>query len=194
MSIRTSRARALERTHREAGQDAPAHRLDVAGIGTRHRPVVDDPRARCVQRASAVCLRLDLAQLVAVEHAQPLDTVRDRTAVQLLETLELRRVERDDQLPAGGERDLALGGVALQHPLPFDAEAGLERARLVVDPRVEDAGVVAGLVSARRGLLLEHGEPERGALGEQGAGGGEPDDPGADDDHVEGLVAVSHAV
>ena len=59
----------LEPPDRATGQDQPACFRDVLGVGARHRAVVDDPRARCVQRTRAHRVRLDLAQLVAVQDA-----------------------------------------------------------------------------------------------------------------------------
>ena len=65
-----------------------------------------------------------------------------------------------------------------------DAELGLQRPRRVVDARVDDAAVVAGLVEADLVLLVEDGDPQARTPRQQLARDGEPDDPGADDRDV----------
>src|SRR6185503_14370069 len=45
----------------------------------------------------------------------------------------------------------------LEQADPAPAQGRLERARLVVEPGVHDAGVVSGLVPGELGLLVEHG-------------------------------------
>ena len=71
----------------------------------------------------------------------------------------------------------------IQHLAPaLDAEASFERTGFVVDPGVQHAGVVAGLMGGDRPLLVDHGYQGPG-LGEL-QGGGQADDPGADHRHI----------
>ena len=61
---------------------------------------------------------------------------------------ELAVVQRDDDLPAALVGDPALVAVVVQARGALDAQPRLQRARLVVDAGVDDAGVVAGLAGA----------------------------------------------
>ena len=62
----------------------------------------------------------------------------------------------DDQLSAFVERDAVLGAEVLGRPFPRLAESRLQAARLVVDARVDDSAVVAGLVRRDDVGALEH--------------------------------------
>ena len=77
---------------------------------------------------------------------------------------------------------------AQEAPAALEAEAGLQRARFVVDPGVDDAAVVAGLVARDHGFLLQDREPQvRSALQEL-ARHRQADDPASDHDAVEGVA------
>ncbi len=80
-----------------------------------------------------------------------------------------------------------LVAVLVQRGSALGAELGLQRTRLVVDARVDDAGVVAGLVDGDVGLALEHEHARSGLAQQQLARGGEAEDSGPDDDDVPGL-------
>ena len=64
------------------------------------------------------------------------------------------------------------------------AQTRLERSGPVVGPAVDDAAVVAGLVGADLGLLLEHCDRGVGPARECLAGDGQAEDSGADDGEV----------
>ncbi|MNP17837.1 hypothetical protein D3C76_1102810 [compost metagenome] len=68
------------------------------------------------------------------------------------------------------------------------AQLGFEAARCVVDACMDYAAVVAGLVAAEAGFLLQDQQGRAGALLQQGHRSGEADDAAADD-----AVVVSHA-
>ena len=91
-------------------------------------------------------VRLDLAQLVALDPTQARHAVRRRPPLELAQAVELRRVERDDELPALAQRQPTLGAVGAQELAAAPAETRLERSRRVVDACVDDAAVVTGLV------------------------------------------------
>src|SRR5262249_5998957 len=76
---------------------------------------------------------------------------------------------------------------ALELRLPLDAEPRLQRAGLVVDPRMDDARVVAALVRGDLALLLQDDDPA--AAERQRARRREPDEAGPHD----GDVRPSHA-
>src|SRR5262249_43660744 len=125
-------------------------------------------------------VRLDSAQLVALEHAQASHAVCDRTPLELGEPRQLALVDRDDQLPATLIREASLSHVPLECRLALGAQPRLEGARRVVDA----ARVVARLVGPDPRLLVEDDEPEAGALLEQAARGREPENARAHHDDV----------
>ena len=81
-----------------------------------------------------------------------------------------------------------LVAVLVERLAALGAELGLQRPGRVVDARVDDAGVVAGLVGGDVGLALEHEDARVGVAPQQLAGGREAEDAGADDDDVPGAV------
>src|SRR5438445_12309330 len=116
-----------------------------------------------MQRGDSARVRLDLLDAGGVQPAQAGDPVGPATTLELLQARELRGVGRDDQLAASLARDPPPLAVLIQLARSGDAQARLQRPRLVVDAGVDHAGVVAGLMAAELGLALEHAE--RGARG-----------------------------
>ena len=96
--------------------------------------------------------------------------------------------DRDDQLAGAAGREPARLAVVEELARALGAEARLERAGGVVDARVQDAGVVAGLMEARDRLALEHRDGAVRRARQQLARHREADDAGAHDDDV-GLFA-----
>ena len=129
-------------------------------------------------------VRLDLAQPRGVEPPQPRHAVGDPAPLELVEPGQLVLAERDDQLPARVVADPALLAVGAQLAHPLDAQPRLERAGHVVDPGVDDARVVAGLVRADAVLALEHDDPPPGVAPPELARHREPEDAAADDRDV----------
>ena len=125
-------------------------------------------------------VRLELAELVAVEPPRPRHAVRVCASLELAQAVELALVEGHDELPALDVRQRALRAVRPQQVDPAAAEAGLERPRRVVDPGVDDAAVAPRLVGRDLGLLLEHGDHGAGPGLAQPTRDREPDDPCAD--------------
>src|SRR5690606_9752730 len=81
-----------------------------------------------------------------------------------------------------------LRAVVLEESDPSAAEGGLEGARAVVEPGVDDSAVVAGLVRGDPVLLLEDGDAGAGAVEGDVAGQGQSDDPRSDDADVFGAA------
>ena len=125
---------------------------------------------------------------LAGDPAQALDAVGDAAALELVELRPLRLRDRDDQLAGAAGRQPARLAVVEELARALGAEARLERAGGVVDARVQDAGVVPGLMEARDRLALEHRDGAVGLPRQQLARHREADDAGADDDDV-GLFA-----
>src|SRR6185437_7188136 len=182
----------IDRDHGLTGSDRAAPLSDVVGVGQRDSPVVDDTGRRAPQRPDPGRVRLDLADPLGPDDLEPGHPVRLGPRAQRVEPAELVVRHGDDELPAALERDRVTLAVRLELGLARTAQSGLERARRVVQAGVDDAAVVAGLVARRLGLLLDDLETETRPGLEQSEGGGQPDDPGADDDAVEPAV-VSRA-
>ncbi len=167
--------------HRTAGEDVAGEEL---GQLRRHRLVVGHARLRHVQRGHPGDVRLELLDLAGGEPAEPDEAVLGAPPEQLLHRRDLRDRGGDDDLAGPPERELVLLAEPGHAALAVDAQAGLERARPVVETGVDDAAVVSRLVGAHLGLLLEHGDRRpRHPLGHRG-GGGESHDPSADHAHV----------
>jgi hypothetical protein len=139
-----------------AGLDLAAVPLEIGGQRARHRREVHHAGLRRVQRRDPAGVRLDLAQAVGVEPAQPRHAVLTAAALELVEPGELAVVAGHDQLAAPLERDAVLLAVRVQLARALHAQACLQRPRRVVDPRVHDAAVVPGLVLRDGALALEH--------------------------------------
>ena len=134
-----------------------------------------------MEAGDAERVRLDLAQLVAVEPAHAGDAVRGRAPLELPQPLQLAFVEGDDELAALLVRDPALLDVRAQQLDAAPAELRLQRPGRVVDAGVDDAAVAAGLVERDVLLLLEHGHGRVGALLGEPSRYREAEDSGADD-------------
>src|SRR6185369_2384905 len=113
------------------------------------------------QRAKPRDVRLAAAQLCGVEMFD-LDPIQYGALGECGHALELERRRCDEGLAAGDERDAVLRAELLRRTLAALAEVGLEAARRVVDPAVDHAAVVAGLVHRQRLLLLEQHERRAG--------------------------------
>ncbi len=129
-------------------------------------------------------VRLDLAQLVAFHPTNPWHAVRLRPPLELAQTVELRPVERHDELPAFAQRQPTFGAVGAQELDAAAAETRLERSRRVVDPRVDHAAVVTRLVEPDVRLLLEHRDCRVRAGLRNPPRDGEADDASADNPNL----------
>src|ERR1700674_1002435 len=124
---------------------------------------------------------LDPCDRRGVDSSQAWHPVGLAPALELLQARELRGVRRQDELSASLVRDPSLGAVLEQLACALDAETGLQRARLVVDARVDHARAVGGLMRCWLGLTLEHADRRPRVAVAQLAGHREPHDPAPDD-------------
>ena len=127
----------------------------VGGQPVADRAEVDDPRAGQVQRRDPGRVRLDRPHAVGVQAPHAGHAVGVRAPLELIERGQLAGRERDDQLADPPHLDrvrLAVGG---QPRRACDAQPRLQRARRVVDPAVDDAGVVGALVRGGRRLAFD---------------------------------------
>ena len=95
--------------------------------------------------------------------------------------VELDGRRRNDQLSALVECDAVLAAEVLGGAFTGPAESGLQAARLVVDPGVDDAAVMTGLEPSDTVLGLEHHHGGVGIANEQPVRGRQSDDACADD-------------
>ena len=117
--------------------------------------------------------------------AQAGDAVRVPAPLELVEARQLLGLGGDDHLAAALGADPALVAVVVELARALDAEPRLQRSRAVVDPGVDHAAGMAGLVGRDPLLALEHRDRcASGVAQRQLARGGEADDPGADDGDV----------
>src|ERR1035438_1908458 len=93
---------------------------------------------------------LQLSDSVRVDASQTGHPVGPAPAFELVQTCQLGGVGRDDHLPAADARDAALLAVVIHLARSLHAQARLQRAGLVVDAGVDNAGVVAALRSEER--------------------------------------------
>src|SRR3954452_11398229 len=133
-------------------------------------------------------MRLDLAQPLGPDLLETRHAVRECPLAKSREPLHLRFVERDDELAAPLHRDVVHPGERFDQRLAVATQLRLQRPRRVVQPGMQDAAVVPGLVRRELRLLLEDREAELRAGLEKGSGGREPEDPPADDDDVEWIA------
>src|SRR5207344_595934 len=110
------------------------------------------------------------------------DTVCLAATVKLLESWYLCQFSRYHELAADLDEDAVLFGEAPHRGGTGCAQLGLETARLVVQARVNDAGVAASLVLRDARLLLQH--RDRVPAPDQLGSGGQPDDSCAGDNDV----------
>ena len=114
-------------------------------------------------------------------------------ALQLGQGRQLALVGGDDDLAAALVGDAVLGAEAVHQLAALGAVPRLERAGLVVEPGVNDAAVVPGLVCGEFALGLEDDQPCGGVFA-QGQGRPQADDAAADDGDVvrHGLPSGGH--
>ena len=142
--------------HARTEAHLPAGGGHLGGQGPGDRGVVGDGRARRVEGRQPDGVRLDLADLLRREPAQPRHPVVGGGPLEGVEAPHLVGVDGHDELAALDVGDRVLGAEVTQQAATAGAQLGLEAAGLVVDAGVHDAGVVTGLVRGEAVLLLEH--------------------------------------
>ena len=139
------------------------------------------------ERADAGRMGLELTDALGPDLLEAGDLVGHRALADGREGRKLGRVERDDELAGPLDRDAALVAVRLQVALALATEARLQRAGRVVQPGVEHAAVVAGLMARDVRLLLDERDAQVGVRLQEPERGRESEDPGADDADVGAL-------
>ncbi len=162
---------------------APSDHL--LGVGPGDAGEVDDGGAGDQQGPGAGGVRLHLLDFLRPQLGHPLHAVADGPFLQGVQPLELTGTQRHDQLPAAFIGDGMPVGELLQLDLPGQAQLRLQRARRVIHPRVDDAGVVTALVGGDPVLLVEDGDSQIGAPAEELVGSRQAEQAGADDHDVE---------
>ena len=147
-------------------------------------PEVDDARSGRVERADPLYGRLDLPEIILVEKRDPFDAVRAGPSVDVVEPGQIALVRRDHDLAAPFGRDSVLLAVGVQRSASLHAQSRLERARGVVDPRVDNAAVMPRLVRGDPVFLLENEDAEALVAAQRLAGNRKPENARADDDEI----------
>lgn len=132
------------------GEDAP----DWQPRRGRRRGGVDDPRPRRPQSPDAGHVRLDLPDPFRSDFLEAVDAIGGAPLLERRQARELILVEGNDQFSAMAVGNAVVVGEALELELPFSTKPRLEGSRGVVESRVQHARVVAGLMDAEVGFLL----------------------------------------
>ena len=174
---------AFELGHSGRGQHLAVAFADALGQSLADLLVVDDTRLGDMDRLDPGRVRLQLLESVRADdlagHAVGLASLEDP-----LHRRQLGVIERHDHLAADLVGDPLRGAELLHQLLALATVDRLERAGLVVDPRVQHARVVAGLVEGQPSLFLQHHDLAPGEFPGELVGGRQADDPPTDDGHV----------
>ena len=132
-------------------------------------------------------MRLVLRDLRAGEQPETLQAIGAAALVDRLQARQLALVGGHDDLAAPFPADPVGVAEFLHEPRALDAEAGLQRAGLVVDAGMDDAAVVARLVGGQTWFLVEDGDAGAGVGLREGQGGRQPDDTAPDERDIHRL-------
>jgi hypothetical protein len=120
-------------------------------------------------------VRLYLAQFRWTDALQALESVGFAALVECFEAGYFIGRSGDDNFAADIMRDTFLAAEGDHGGGALNAEARLQRSRLVVEAGMDDTAVVAARVAAHVVLFLHDGETETGMAQKQFPGDGEPD-------------------
>jgi hypothetical protein len=137
-----------------------------------------------VEGANASDRWLKVTKTLLVDEFNARDAVGLRPREELIEATKLPFVRRDYNLSAPLVRNCILVTICIESPASFDAEPRLQRPRRVVDPGVNYAAVVSGLVYPGCRLFLENNDPKSGIPKESLSCDGQTEDSSADDDEI----------
>jgi hypothetical protein len=107
-----------------------------------------------------------------------LDAVGVAAPLELSHPRQFPRLGRDDELAAHRVRQIVLTAERHRLRAPGGSQPRLEAARRVVEPGVDDVGVVARLVAGQARLALDDGDGPAGA--DDGVGRGQADNAASD--------------
>ena len=115
---------------------------DLLRESARDPPEVDDAGPWRVECPDPLDGRLDLPEIILAEKRCPVDAVRLGPRVKIVQAGQIALVRRDHDLAATLRRDSVLLAVCVQRSASLHAQPRFERARGVVDPRVDNAAVM----------------------------------------------------
>jgi hypothetical protein len=170
--------------HFDAELDLPTGSAD----DVRHRfadaRVVDAACRRYEQGPDAAHVGLQLAEFGAGQ-TNGLDAVTSGALLEVGHPLGVLGPGGHEQLSLHSYRDPVLLAEVLRRLCALLAQLGLETPRCIVDARMNDATVVAGLMAGELGLLLEDHQTDTRPSFEEAHCGRHPDDAAADHAIVE---------
>ena len=158
--------------------------------------VIDDAFLRDAEGGEAGGVGFDLAELGGVEPLEAFEAILLTADFEVAEAGEFGFGGGDDDLAADVVGDGVLAAEFGHEPDSADGEAGLQRARLVVESAVEDTAVVRALVAAGGVFFFKNANGGARFFQKQVAGDGETHDASADDDKVvffQWLETLSHS-
>src|SRR5262249_18285950 len=142
--------------------------------------IIDDALLRNAQRRDAAYMRLDLAHLLAAEHAQTFQSILAAPLVQIVQTGQLLRAGGDHKLAADLVRNRVLLAEFNHLADTAHRESCFGRARFVIKAAVQHAAVVTGLMPAGGILLFEDSDGGAGKALAQAKSSRQANDPTAD--------------
>ena len=149
-----------DREHLAARCDDAAGCHHIVRVGGRHGAEVHGAGGGGVEGIDPASVRLDVGDPVLADPHESRHLVGDAPALQLVQARQLIRTGRDDQLAAALGGDSTLIAEVVELPRALDAKARFERARRVIDARVDDPGGAAGLVRPDLRLALQDGDSD----------------------------------
>jgi hypothetical protein len=173
-----------DRRHFVAEVHVGAGFAGVLGVVARDHSPVDDAGDGGEDRPQPAAIRFAFLDLLRIEQLEVVDAVLPPTLVKLLEANELGLFGRDDQLADHLIRDGLGVAVGPRQRVTLDTQPRLERPRLIVDARMDDAAVVPGLMLVVLGLFFDVRKLEARVAVQELAGRRQPHDAAADDGDV----------
>ena len=172
----------LDPRHPRLHDDTPPEPADLALEGIGDTAVVDDPLLRHLNGGDPRGMRLEFAdRRRRVEATEADEAVVCSPFPERVEPAHLSRIGGDDDLPADLVTDAMLLAELDHLPQPADAQRCLLGARPVGEAAVEDAAVVGRLLRGDRGVFFQQRHLVAGPRLEEPPGGGQADEPTADD-------------
>ena len=171
----------IEREEGSIGFDLASARVDVGLHCAADSRVIDDAFFGDFNGGEASDIRFTVFDFSLVEPAEAFEAVGGATIEELSEAGDFVLGDGDDEFAADLMGNVVLFAELNHSPDAIDGELGFERARLIVEAGVEDAAVVAALVLADLGFLLDDGDPGVGPAELGLVGGGQANDAAADD-------------
>jgi hypothetical protein len=138
------------------GEDGSALRANQVGILLAYKGVVGNASHWNVEPANARAVWLDFEKLRAVQKLECFEAIRNSALEKNRQCLGFTLVRRDNHFPADFVGKIMLTAESHHRGGSFNAEPCLQRARFVVNARVNDSAIVSALVSGDASFFFKH--------------------------------------